>query len=72
MFIFQFLNGRIHNYVKKTSQLSKTNIFFSCFEGMRGEKIKCFAPYLLTTDSKAPSYKFSYEAPLIRKISLKT
>ena len=64
MFTFQFLNDKIHNYVKKTIilnfiiqrlnsntlsskiyKLSKTNIFFSRFEGTRGEKTnKYFAP----------------------------
>ena len=47
MFTFQFLNDKIHNYVKKTYKiykLSKTNIFFSHFEGTRGEKTKYFAP----------------------------
>ena len=50
MFSFQFLNDKIHNSVfsfkieKKTHfpqriyKLSRSNIFFSRFEGMRGEK----------------------------------
>ena len=50
MFIFQFLNDKIHNYVlfdiivnfthfpQKIYKLSKTNIFFSCFERTRGEE----------------------------------
>ena len=52
MFTFQFLNDKIHNYVKKKLclntlpsniyKLSKTNIFFSRFEGTRGEKTQIF------------------------------
>ena len=52
MFTFQFLNDKIHNYVKKNKivkiiiqkiyKLSKTNIFFSHFEGTRGEKTQIF------------------------------
>ena len=41
---FQFLNDKIHNYVFLLYKLSKTNTFFSRFEGTRGEKTKYFAP----------------------------
>ena len=54
VFTFQFLNDKIHNYVKKIYKLSKTNIFFSRFEGMRGEKTKYFAP---KTEVKKRNYE---------------
>ena len=34
-----------HTSLKKLYKLSKTNIFFSRFEGTRGEKTKYFAPF---------------------------
>ena len=40
MFTFQFLNDKIHNYVKK--KLSKTNTVISRFERTRGEKTQIF------------------------------
>ena len=32
------------HFPRKIYKLSKTNTFFSCFEGRRGEKTKYFAP----------------------------
>ena len=38
------MNDEIHNYVKKYMyKISKARIFFSRFEGTRGEKTKYFA-----------------------------
>ena len=52
VFTFQFLKSKIHNYVlfysilnciiQKIYKLSKTNLFFSHFEGTRGEKTQLF------------------------------
>ena len=46
--ISSFKNWKINIFPQKIYKLSKTNIFFSHFEGTRGEKTKYFAPKMGT------------------------